>query len=91
MPPLVGSKGEAIGRDIFLAVKSMNVPVLTLKFSSLTGGFNDTEARTSIADKEVQEIRDHAFTHHDMSRPSAWHSLCGLQYKTFIIIFDGNL
>ena len=41
----------------------MNIKVFTLKFNSLLGGFDDAEVRAFIADKEVQEIHNHAFTH----------------------------
>ncbi|MEO5351032.1 MAG: HRDC domain-containing protein [Magnetococcus sp. YQC-3] len=53
----------------------MNVRVFTLKFSSLTGGFDDADVRTFIADKEVQEIRDHAFTHQ------------GMPYLTLVVVY----
>ena len=53
----------------------MNVRVFTLKFSTLTGGFDDTEVRTFIADREVQAIRDHAFTHQ------------GMPYLTLVVVY----
>ncbi|MBF0143037.1 MAG: HRDC domain-containing protein [Magnetococcales bacterium] len=42
----------------------MNVRIFTLKFNRLTCGFDDTEVRTFVADKEVLSIRDHAFVDH---------------------------
>ena len=33
----------------------MKVKIFTLKFSALSGGFDDVEVRAFIADKEVQE------------------------------------
>ncbi|MEO5327038.1 MAG: HRDC domain-containing protein [Magnetococcus sp. THC-1_WYH] len=41
----------------------MNVKIFTLKFNALTGGFDDSEVRAFVSDKEVHSIRDHAFVH----------------------------
>ena len=44
----------------------MLVYVITLRFSSALGGFDNTELREFTKDKEVLSIRDHFFHHDDI-------------------------
>jgi len=41
----------------------MNVRIFTLRYHATLGGFDDTEARAFLADKEVYAIHDHAFVY----------------------------
>lgn len=54
----------------------MNVKIFTLKFNVLTCSFDDTEVRIFVADKEVQSIHDHAFTHQ------------GMPYLTLVVVYN---
>ena len=56
----------------------VNVKIFTLKFETLSGGFDDAEVRTFIADKEVLSIHDHAFVHH------------GLPHLALVVLYHAN-
>ena len=66
----MGSGAKPLGGEKIMGC-IVNVKIFTLKFETLSGGFDDAEVRTFIADKEVLSIHDHAFVHHGLAPSGA--------------------
>ena len=44
----------------------MLIRIISISFNSVIGGFDDTEVRSFIQDKEVISIRDHLFMRNEV-------------------------